>query len=237
MGARLAAAFAILAAALLVVGLVGVDASRSLNLSSTSSAQSQRFDAQALISALGLNAQASAHEVVRHLYVYDGDLQNEDVIAWRVGQRKAQMLGELRRTKPQVADPRAVKALARLTAGATPTSPPPTRPSASRARRRCATPAATPAAPPRAPPTSARSRRPSTSSRPAARRSRASWTPRTARHSPQPRPRRAAASAPSGSSSPSRLRSPRSWPSSSRARSRGRSPSSSSACAASPACA
>ena len=118
MGARLAAAFAVLGAALLVVGLVGVDASRSLNLSSTSSAQSQRFDAQALISALGLNAQASAHEVVRHLYVYDGDLQNEDVIAWRVGQRKAQMLGELRRTKPQVADPRAVKALARLTAGA-----------------------------------------------------------------------------------------------------------------------
>jgi methyl-accepting chemotaxis protein len=116
LGARLAAAFAILAAALLVVGLVGVSASRSLDLSSTSSAQNQRIDAQALISALGLNAQAAAHEVVRHLYVYDGDLQNEDVIAWRVGQRKDQMLGELRRAKPQVADPRAVKALDRLAA-------------------------------------------------------------------------------------------------------------------------
>ena len=116
LGARLAAAFAILAAALLVVGLVGVSASRSLDLSSTSSAQNQRIDAQALISALGLNAQAAAHEVVRHLYVYDGDLQNEDVIAWRVGQRKDQMLGELRRAKPQVADPRAVRVLDRLAA-------------------------------------------------------------------------------------------------------------------------
>ena len=85
LGARLAAAFAILATALLVVGLVGVSASRSLNLSSASSAQGQRLDALALVSALGLNAQATAHEVVRHLYVYDGDLQNEDVIAWSVG--------------------------------------------------------------------------------------------------------------------------------------------------------
>jgi hypothetical protein len=116
LGARLAAAFAILAAALVLVGLVGVGASRSLNLSSTSSAQGRRLDALALVSALGLNAQATAHELVRHLYVYDGDLQNQDVIAWRVGQRKDQMLGELRRIKPQVADPRAVKALDRVAA-------------------------------------------------------------------------------------------------------------------------
>jgi methyl-accepting chemotaxis protein len=116
LGARLAAAFAILAAALLLVGLVGVGASRSLNLSSTSSEQGRRLEALALVSAFGLNAQAAAHELVRHLYVYDGDLQNQDVIAWRVGQRKDQMLGELRRIKPQVADPRAVKALDRLVA-------------------------------------------------------------------------------------------------------------------------
>ena len=116
LGARLAAAFAILAVALLVVGLVGVSASRSLDLSSTSSSQGKRSDALALVSALGLNAQATAHEVVRHLYVYDGDLQNEDVIAWRVGQRKAQVAGELRRIRPLVTDPRAVKRLARLVA-------------------------------------------------------------------------------------------------------------------------
>jgi hypothetical protein len=39
-----------------------------------------------------------------------------DVSAWSVGQRQAQMLGELRQTRPQVADPRAVKALDRLVA-------------------------------------------------------------------------------------------------------------------------
>jgi methyl-accepting chemotaxis protein len=116
LGARLAAAFAILSIALLVVGLVGVSASRSLDLSSTSSSQGKRSQALALVSALGLNAQATAHEVVRHLYVYDGDLQNEDVIAWRVEQRKAQIAGELRRMKPLVTDPRAVKGLARLVA-------------------------------------------------------------------------------------------------------------------------
>jgi methyl-accepting chemotaxis protein len=116
LGVRLAAAFAILAIALLVVGLVGVSASRSLDLSSTSSTQGKRSDALALVSALGLNAQATAHEVVRHLYVYDGDLQNQDFIAWRVDQRKAQIAGELRRMKPLVSDPRAVKGLARLAA-------------------------------------------------------------------------------------------------------------------------
>jgi methyl-accepting chemotaxis protein len=116
LGARLAAAFAILATALLVVGLVGVSASRSLDLSTTSSSQGKRSEALALVSALGLNAQATAHEVVRHLYVYDDDLQNEDVIAWRVEQRKAQVAGELRRIKPLVSDPRAAKAFARLAA-------------------------------------------------------------------------------------------------------------------------
>ena len=118
LGARLAAAFAILAAALLVVGLVGVSASRSLDLSSTSSDQGRRLEALALASALGLNAQATAHEVVRHLYVYDGDLQNQDIVAWRVDQRTAQIGGELRRMKAQVTDPRAVKALARVSADA-----------------------------------------------------------------------------------------------------------------------
>ena len=123
LGARLAAAFAILAAALLVVGLVGVSASRSLDLSLDlllvgPTAQG----AAALVSALGLNAQASAHEVVRHLYVYDGDLQNEDVIAWRVGQRNAQVAGELRRIRPLVTDARTKGDLARLAGAPTPSS-------------------------------------------------------------------------------------------------------------------
>ena len=70
LGARLAAAFAILAAALLVVGLVGVSASRSLDLSSASSAQGKRLKALAITAALGLDSQVNAHDVVRHLYVY-----------------------------------------------------------------------------------------------------------------------------------------------------------------------
>ena len=218
LGARLAAAFAILAVALLVVGLVGVSASRSLDLSSTSSTQGQRSDALALVSALGLNAQAGAHEVVRHLYVYDGDLQNEDVIAWRVGQRKAQVAVELRRIRPLVADPRAVKGLARLV-------------KASNAYFAAADKAV------------ALSRR--ETARHAADRSGsrdayvAAVTPALdqleARRSALARELEAenrAALARSGSSSPSRSCSRRPWPSSSRARSRGRWPPCARACTA-----
>ncbi len=114
LGARLAAAFAVLSAALVVVGLVGVSASRSLDLSSTSSTQGQRSQALELVSAFALNAQAAAHEVVTHLYVYDGDLRNQDVIAWRVDERRAQMAGELRKLGPLVNDPAARKRLAAL---------------------------------------------------------------------------------------------------------------------------
>jgi hypothetical protein len=81
LGARLAAAFAILATALLVVGLVGVSASRSLDLSSTSSAQGTRLEALDIISAVGLDSQANAHDVVRHLYVYRGDPQHQATTA------------------------------------------------------------------------------------------------------------------------------------------------------------
>ena len=41
-----------------------------------------------------------------HLYVYDGDLQNQDVIAWRVGQGNAQVVSQLRQLGPLAADPR-----------------------------------------------------------------------------------------------------------------------------------
>jgi methyl-accepting chemotaxis protein len=114
LGARLAAAFAILAAALLVVGLVGVSASRSLDLSSTSSSSANRVKALGLVSALGLNAQSNAHEIVRHLYVYDGDLQNEDVIAWRIGQGNARVVTQMRQLGPLATDARTKRDLAKL---------------------------------------------------------------------------------------------------------------------------
>ena len=114
LGARLAAAFAILAAALLVVGLVGVSASRSLDLSATSSSSGNRLKALSLVSALGLNAQSSAHEIVRHLYVYDGDLQNEDVIAWRIGQGNARVATQMRQLGPLATDAGTKRDVAKL---------------------------------------------------------------------------------------------------------------------------
>ena len=114
LGARLAAAFAILAAALLVVGLVGVSASRSLDLSSTSSSSANRLKALGLVSSLGLNAQSNAQEIVSHLYVYDGELQNQDVIAWRIGQGNAQVVTQMRQLAPLATDTRTKRDLANL---------------------------------------------------------------------------------------------------------------------------
>ena len=114
LGARLAAAFAILAAALLIVGLVGVSASRSLDLSSTSSSSGNRVKALSLVSALGLDAQANAQEIVSHLYVYDGELQNQDVIAWRIGQGNARVVTQLRQLGPLATDARTKRDLAKL---------------------------------------------------------------------------------------------------------------------------
>ena len=104
LAARLAGAFAILAAALLIVGLVGVRASRSLDLSSTSSAQGKRLKALELINALGLDAQVNAHDVVRHLYVYSDNPQLQATTAWSLNQRATQVAGELRRLGPLVTD-------------------------------------------------------------------------------------------------------------------------------------
>jgi methyl-accepting chemotaxis protein len=116
LGARLAAAFAILATALLVVGLVGVSASRSLDLSSTSSAQGTRLEALDIISAVGLDSQANAHDVVRHLYVYRGDPQHQATTAWSMNQRAVQDARQLRQLGPLVSDERAKRDLAKLVA-------------------------------------------------------------------------------------------------------------------------
>jgi methyl-accepting chemotaxis protein len=116
LGARLAGAFAILAAALLVVGLVGVRASRSLDLSSASSAQGKRLKALEITAAVGLDAQVNAHDVVRHLYVYSDNLQLQITTAWSINRRAAQVTGELRRLGPLVTGAPAKKDLAKLVA-------------------------------------------------------------------------------------------------------------------------
>ena len=114
LGARLAAAFAVLAAALLVVGLVGVSASRSLDLSATSSSSANRLKALSLVSSLGLDAQSNAHEIVRHLYVYDGDVQNEDVIARRIDRSNARVVTQMRQLAPLATDARTKRDLANV---------------------------------------------------------------------------------------------------------------------------
>jgi methyl-accepting chemotaxis protein len=110
----LAAAFAILAAALLVVGLVGVSASRSLDLSSSSSAQGKRLKALKIVAAVGLDAQVNAHDVVRHLFVYSGTPQLQTTTAWSMNLRATQVARELRQLAPLVTDERGKKDLAKL---------------------------------------------------------------------------------------------------------------------------
>jgi methyl-accepting chemotaxis protein len=116
LGARLASAFAILAAALLVVGLVGITASRSLDLSSTSSSQGKRLKALELVAAIGLDAQVNAHDVVRHLYVYSDNAQLQATTAWSLNLRATQVARELRQLGPLVTDEPAKKDLAKLVA-------------------------------------------------------------------------------------------------------------------------
>jgi methyl-accepting chemotaxis protein len=89
LGVRLAAAFSLLCTALLVVGLVGVKAIKSLDVTSSSSAQGRNLKALTIVAKLGEGAQANAHDVVCHLYVYDGDLKTEDAVAQRIAARKA----------------------------------------------------------------------------------------------------------------------------------------------------
>jgi methyl-accepting chemotaxis protein len=114
LGARLAGAFAILATALLVVGLVGISASRSLNLSSSSSAQAKRLKALDIIAAVGLNAQVNAHDVVRHLYVYRDNLALQSTTAWSLNLRAAQVATELRQLGPLITDEPAKTDLSKL---------------------------------------------------------------------------------------------------------------------------
>jgi methyl-accepting chemotaxis protein len=116
LGARLGAAFSLLCVALLVVGFVGIKAIRSLDVSSSASAQGRGLEALTLVAELGEGAQANAHDVVRHLYVYDGDLKTEDALAKRIAARKVKV-GQTFATLGKVVTGGAAKAdLAKLAA-------------------------------------------------------------------------------------------------------------------------
>jgi methyl-accepting chemotaxis protein len=116
LGARLAAAFSLLCIALLVVGVVGVKAIKSLDVTSASSAQGRGLKALTLVATLGEGAQANAHDVVRHLYVYDGDLKNQDAIAKRIADRKVAVSKTLADLSRVVSSSAGKADLAKLTA-------------------------------------------------------------------------------------------------------------------------
>jgi methyl-accepting chemotaxis protein len=114
LGARLAGAFALLCIALLLVGVVGVKAIKSLDVTSSASAQGRGLKALTLVAELGEGAQANAHDVVRHLYVYDGDLKTEDAVAKRIAARKVKVGQTFTALDEVVASPAAKADLAKL---------------------------------------------------------------------------------------------------------------------------
>jgi methyl-accepting chemotaxis protein len=81
LGLRLGLAFAVLLAALAITVAVGVSNLRALNVKSSDSAQGQDVVAQRSAAEVAEGTHRAAHDTVRHLYVYDGDLEAEDAIA------------------------------------------------------------------------------------------------------------------------------------------------------------
>src|SRR4051794_26395729 len=77
LGLRLAVAFAFLVAALGITVLVGVSNLKALDVSAASSPQGQDLAAQRTASELAESIVSGAHNLVRHLYVYDGDLETQ----------------------------------------------------------------------------------------------------------------------------------------------------------------
>jgi methyl-accepting chemotaxis protein len=81
LGLRLGIAFAVLVAALAVTVLVGVTSLRTLDVKGSGSPQGKDIAAQLTVTDMGESVRDTAHDTVRHLYVFDGDIKNEDAIA------------------------------------------------------------------------------------------------------------------------------------------------------------
>jgi methyl-accepting chemotaxis protein len=90
LGPRLGLAFALLLAALAITVAVGVTNLRALDVKSADSAQGKDLVAQRTAAEIAEATNRGAHDAVRHLYVYDGDLAAQDEIAAAVaGHRTA----------------------------------------------------------------------------------------------------------------------------------------------------
>jgi methyl-accepting chemotaxis protein len=104
LGVRLGASFTALAIAALVAGLVGINAAsgagdRALNLA--------QVNLPAVDTAGQLDGliNADAHDVVRHLYVFDGDLKTEDQIAASVASQNAALAKDVAALGNQLESP------------------------------------------------------------------------------------------------------------------------------------
>jgi methyl-accepting chemotaxis protein len=89
LGVRLGVAFGLLGLALLVVGVTSTTTLSKLDISGTGTAQGKDVKALEIVSVLTQDTSTSATDVVRHLYVYDGDLKTQDAIAKAYATRTA----------------------------------------------------------------------------------------------------------------------------------------------------
>ena len=96
LGARLALAFALIVLATLVVGLVGVRAIRALDSTSSSSTAGGTHQAADITAEIGASVQTVAYDVVRHLYVYEGEGPKQKGFARQLDIRQAKIVGQTR---------------------------------------------------------------------------------------------------------------------------------------------
>jgi methyl-accepting chemotaxis protein len=119
LGLRLGIAFAILLAALAATVLVGVSSLRQLDLRASDSDQAKDIVAQTVVTEIGESVRATAHDTVRHLYVYDGDLKAEDAIAARMAAGSKATVSAAGRLQRQLHSARAKAAFAEVTKAGT----------------------------------------------------------------------------------------------------------------------
>ena len=111
-GVRLTIAFALLLAAIATTVVVGVTTLGKLNAASDDTEAGRNVAALAILQDIGVNNAASAHEFVRHLYVFDGDLKMQDQVAAKIERQHAVVDKALKDLGPLVTTPAAKETLA-----------------------------------------------------------------------------------------------------------------------------
>ena len=110
-GVRLTIAFALLLGAIATTVFVGVTTLGQLNAASDDTDAGRNVAALAILEDLGVNNQASAHEFVRHLYVFDGDLKVQDAVAAKIETQHETADNAISKLEPLMTTPAAQAAL------------------------------------------------------------------------------------------------------------------------------